>query len=370
MDQLKNTDFSWHADQPDVPGMTADEMKAFLDAPAKRLMEKINEIIGGESSESLHNLSAKLVETIEILNQKADDVAVSDALAQLWTALDGKAEETDFREALANLDTLHREELAYKASTNQVEEAMLYLKTECQDSLDALATKEAEDHLEQAAAIEKLAAEKQDKLIPGAGISILDNVISAEVGAEFAPVQDDVTSDLPNGFCRFEDPGDESRTLFNLYLLQDNGNGGIEPGTGLTLERGSVALKTAVGQGYFIIVFCKAGGYLIYNSGLADEMTEMAFSNYVKTNDYTTYQKAGLVRVTPNYGMLICDTGSGVIGLIDTTPVYIDIRETETRPIAVTTKVLDYAVKAAITDCKLTWTEEEKAAARALLGIE
>ncbi|MBQ6946618.1 MAG: hypothetical protein IJN42_01095, partial [Clostridia bacterium] len=106
MQPLEKTEFSWHIDQPDVPNMSAEEMKAFLDAPAKRLMEKINEIIGGESSESLRNLSARLVETIEILNQKADDVAVSDALVQLWTALDGKAEETDFREALANLDTL------------------------------------------------------------------------------------------------------------------------------------------------------------------------------------------------------------------------------------------------------------------------
>ena len=45
MNKLTDSDFSWHADQPDVPGKTAAEMKAFLDAPAKTLMEKVNDII-------------------------------------------------------------------------------------------------------------------------------------------------------------------------------------------------------------------------------------------------------------------------------------------------------------------------------------
>ena len=46
MQLLQSSDFSWHKDQPDVPEMSADEMKAFLDAPVIKLMQKINEIIG------------------------------------------------------------------------------------------------------------------------------------------------------------------------------------------------------------------------------------------------------------------------------------------------------------------------------------
>ena len=45
METLKNTDFSWHEDQPDVPQKTASQMKEFLDAPTHTLMRKINEVI-------------------------------------------------------------------------------------------------------------------------------------------------------------------------------------------------------------------------------------------------------------------------------------------------------------------------------------
>ena len=45
METLKNTDFSWHEDQPDVPQKTASQMKEFLDAPTHTLMRTINEVI-------------------------------------------------------------------------------------------------------------------------------------------------------------------------------------------------------------------------------------------------------------------------------------------------------------------------------------
>ncbi len=66
MKQLKHSDFSWHENQPDVPGKSAEEMKRFLDAPTKTLMEKINEIIGGEEAGNLTELAGEI-------GKKADD---------------------------------------------------------------------------------------------------------------------------------------------------------------------------------------------------------------------------------------------------------------------------------------------------------
>ena len=45
MEKLKTSEFQWHSDQADIPGMSAQEMKAFLDAPILLLIAKINEII-------------------------------------------------------------------------------------------------------------------------------------------------------------------------------------------------------------------------------------------------------------------------------------------------------------------------------------
>ena len=46
MKQLKETDFQWHAQQPDVPDKSAQQMKEFFDAPIRTLLEKVNEMIG------------------------------------------------------------------------------------------------------------------------------------------------------------------------------------------------------------------------------------------------------------------------------------------------------------------------------------
>ena len=45
MEKLKTSEFQWHSGQADTPAMSADEMKAFLDAPILLLIAKINEII-------------------------------------------------------------------------------------------------------------------------------------------------------------------------------------------------------------------------------------------------------------------------------------------------------------------------------------
>ncbi|MBR5782843.1 MAG: hypothetical protein IKY33_01300 [Clostridia bacterium] len=51
MKTLKETEFSWHSEQPDVPQKTAAEMKAFFDAPIHVLLDKINEIIDGKDDD-------------------------------------------------------------------------------------------------------------------------------------------------------------------------------------------------------------------------------------------------------------------------------------------------------------------------------
>ena len=274
--------------------------------------------------------------------------------------------------ALANLETVLREDLASKANASDVNDGLMYLENRLQEenllpltaSVDELRLAQ-EDHARE---ISELAANKQNRLTAGEGISIVGDKISAQVNAEFTAVQDDVTSDLPMGLIRFEDPGDESRTVFNLYLLQDNGNGGIEPGTGLSVPTGSVGVKSKAGQGYLLVVFCNradGGGYLIHNGGLEDSLTEMAFSQYVKTTDLATATVPGVVKVNKSLGINIA---LGVLTLSEVNQE--TLYKKSSRYYALTPANIDDVIKAGLTTNALAWTEEEKAAARALLGIE
>ena len=74
MKVLKDADFQWHADQPDVPSRTAAQNKAFFDAPVRVLMAKINEIIGeGEESNSLVGLTEGLSNLAhDVINNKSE----------------------------------------------------------------------------------------------------------------------------------------------------------------------------------------------------------------------------------------------------------------------------------------------------------
>ncbi len=154
MKPLNKTDFSWHADQPDVPNMSAAGMKAFLDAPIERLMEKVNEIIGGEDEQSLARLSAAL---------------------------------TEAKTALANLETVLREDLASKANVSDVNDGLMYLEYRLQEenllpltaSVDELRLAR-EDHARE---ISELSANKQNRLTAGEGIAIENGVISLSVAS-------------------------------------------------------------------------------------------------------------------------------------------------------------------------------------------
>lgn len=74
MQQLKTSDFKWHRDAPDVPDMSATQMKAFLDAPTEILMDKVNEVIGGEGAPSLKEIDGRTV----TLEQKVVQLSVGD----------------------------------------------------------------------------------------------------------------------------------------------------------------------------------------------------------------------------------------------------------------------------------------------------
>lgn len=89
---------------------------------------------------------------------------------------------------------------------------------------------------------------------------------------------------------------------------------------------------------------------------------------YVKDTDYATNNKGGVVKVTSYSSGLIMHNGT--ITTAPATTSNIDARNEEWKPI--TTRNLDYAVKKALSDCKLqeekAWTDEEKKSARELIG--
>ena len=95
---------------------------------------------------------------------------------------------------------------------------------------------------------------------------------------------------------------------------------------------------------------------------------EVNLDDYVKNTDYATKDNAGVVKVlTGTQGLDITD---GKIRVSQASKTIIDEKKHAYKPIVPLT--LDYAVKKALSDCKLSgddaWTEEEKASALETLG--
>lgn len=94
---------------------------------------------------------------------------------------------------------------------------------------------------------------------------------------------------------------------------------------------------------------------------------EVDLSEYVKNTDYAGKNKVGLVQVSGVNGLNIF--GNGVLAISAASNGDINGR---TKYAPITASVIDYAVKKALSDCKLSgddvWTEEEKAKALELLG--
>lgn len=88
----------------------------------------------------------------------------------------------------------------------------------------------------------------------------------------------------------------------------------------------------------------------------------------VGTTDYPTTKTPGVITVNPSYGISVYDNNQ-LAYISRATEDEIAGKSNKYKPIVPSN--LDYAVKQALTNpINTTWTEEEKAAVRALLGIE
>ena len=104
-------------------------------------------------------------------------------------------------------------------------------------------------------------------------------------------------------------------------------------------------------------------GYFVLS---ALETQKVDLSEYVKNTDYATGSTPGIVR--PTLGLTVGN--NGMFYIAKAAKSQINAKTNGYNPI--TPELLDYAVKKALSDCKLTgddvWTEEEKAKALELLG--
>lgn len=101
---------------------------------------------------------------------------------------------------------------------------------------------------------------------------------------------------------------------------------------------------------------------------LAEALSEIDLSGYVKNTDIAGSNTAGVVRVMSDYGVQLISPRMGVLGVRSAKNEEIVAKNTAYLPI--TPKCLDYAVKVALTTNTVALTDAEKAAARAWLGID
>lgn len=92
---------------------------------------------------------------------------------------------------------------------------------------------------------------------------------------------------------------------------------------------------------------------------------EVDLTDYVKNTDVVAYKKAGIARVDSAYGIYALTDGT--LYACSPSEAQIDARSGYG---GIGPNRLDYAIKSGLTKNNLEWTDDEKAAARALLGIE
>lgn len=92
---------------------------------------------------------------------------------------------------------------------------------------------------------------------------------------------------------------------------------------------------------------------------------EVNLEEYVKKTDYANANIGGVVKIGSTYNGISIDK-DGFIGCYSAEKANIDGRNSR-KPICPT--IMDYAIKVGLTTNKETWTEEEKAAVRTLLGV-
>lgn len=100
---------------------------------------------------------------------------------------------------------------------------------------------------------------------------------------------------------------------------------------------------------------------------LGTQKVEIDFTDYVKNTDYATKDKGGVVRTDNSFG--VSTTYAGNQGFLSTVPASKnDITGKTETYCPITPKLLDHAFKAAATDNKETWTDNDKAKACETIG--
>lgn len=282
INKLTESDIKWHKNNSDIPGLSAGDMKALLDQPAEVLMAKVNEVIGADGAPNLEEASARL-DTLDaqvedlgtVTASKADQTAVNELNFLLGSQINSLENRLDN-------DVPMDIEMAIEDALKPVQEQQAADRTQIDELRVSNQALQGEIN-EHESALESLRSEKQDVLTAGEGITIEQNVISAVASRE----QDIVTEDMQYGLTMFGGGG-ESRASYNLYILGDNGYGGIEPTAGLPVESGSIAVKGKTDTGgYYIIVFRNdenGSGYLIrrqQDSDVGDSLTEFSLKGQV-----------------------------------------------------------------------------------------
>lgn len=137
----------------------------------------------------------------------------------------------------------------------------------------------------------------------------------------------------------------------NVYYLLENGTEEIE-----------VKGETVVKNKYTEYMYINGEWEIVGSISIG-----MNLSDYVKKDDYATRDKAGVVYANSVRGISVLNDGGLIIS-----PANSDNVDSRNAYAPITGKIIDYAVKKALSDCKLSgddvWTEEEKAKALELLG--
>lgn len=98
---------------------------------------------------------------------------------------------------------------------------------------------------------------------------------------------------------------------------------------------------------------------------LGSAVVQVDLTNYVKNTDFANSAKAGVVRCENFNGVSVNSSNGGLL-IFMAQNTDIDAKVQQYRPIVPAN--LDYAVKKGLADSKDAWTEEEKTAARDLIG--
>lgn len=115
-------------------------------------------------------------------------------------------------------------------------------------------------------------------------------------------------------------------------------------------------------------------GVIVWVNPDGDDVFIPGGEDYVKNTDYATETVGGVVKVKQTNGLRVL---SGTLDVCAANKSEIDSRTPNEYPLymissntrlPITPAMLDYAVKVALSNCKIEWTDEEKAAALGLLG--